>query len=280
MSVDGEAHRVDCMQARGLLPRFITMVAAILGLVLCFVAPSPVLARAEGDWVGKRVIPKSPVFRLQVQSQLIDPKSIGFYRVEQIKGSWLWLRLEGWNIRGWAKADAVVPEDEGIDFFTRQIESNPQDPAPHVMRAILLRERREFDKALLDLDEVIRTHPSFAEYQQSRGVLWLEKNEYDQAIASFSYAIQLKPNLAMAYYNRGLSWHAKGEDDRAIADFSYATDLDPGHSLAYSSRALSWLAKKDHARAIADLDQALILNPEDVKSLYDRGFGPVRNQGI
>jgi hypothetical protein len=62
--------------------------AALLavGIALVLVSPPALLAPAGDGWVGKRVVPRYRGFRLRIENQVIDPKGIRIYRVEQVNG--------------------------------------------------------------------------------------------------------------------------------------------------------------------------------------------------
>jgi tetratricopeptide (TPR) repeat protein len=53
----------------------------------------------------------------------------------------------------------------------------------------------------------------------NRGDAYNNKREYDRAIQEIDQAISLDPNLAPAFNHRGLAYAAKREYDRAIQDF-------------------------------------------------------------
>ena len=57
-------------------------------------AASSLARQPDGaDWIGKRVVQKNRDFVLKVEKQVVDRKStLKTYRVEQVKGHWLWLR--------------------------------------------------------------------------------------------------------------------------------------------------------------------------------------------
>ena len=166
--------------------------AALLavGIALVLASPPALHAQAGGGWVGKRVVERYPGFRLRIENQVIDPKGIRIYRVEQVNGPWLWLKAEGRGLSGWAPADQVVPVDQAIAFFTDSIRANPGDSHGYVMRALIWRqERKEVDLALGDLNEAVRLDPTVADLWTARGLAWHYKEEYEKAIADHSQAI-------------------------------------------------------------------------------------------
>ena len=128
------------------------------------------------------------------------------------------------------------------------------------------------DRAIMDLDQVIKLNPDNAPAFNSRGLAWNNKRDFDRAINDFSQALRLDGKLAAAYNNRGIAYRAKGDNDRAIADFSTAAKIDPNYAMAFSNRGNAYFDKRDYDRAIADLNQAIKLNPNYVRAYYDRGI--------
>ncbi len=63
------------------------------------------------------------------------------YRVEHVKGTWLWLQDEKSNTAGWVTAEWLVPFDQAIEYFTNEIRANPGGAcALHPSRAHLAAE--------------------------------------------------------------------------------------------------------------------------------------------
>ncbi len=186
----------------------------VVGLVAVLSwAASAAAGQEDRGGAGTRVITKFGTV-LTVGRQVVDDErrhesargvergSFRVYRVEVVNGPWLWLVAEKEDVRGWVKAEQVVPLDEAIRDYT----------------------------------EELREHPSSAVYVD-RGLIWKEKGEPDIAIADFNEAIRLEPDNEVAYLNRGNAWLAKGMYARAIADYGEAIRLDPKYARAYNNRA-------------------------------------------
>jgi tetratricopeptide (TPR) repeat protein len=244
----------------------------ITALGLMAFAPRDSLAQQPvgNDLTGKRVVPKYRGFTIKIENQVIYPRTIETYRVEQVNGPWLWLYAAGLN--GWALADQVVPVEQAIEFFTDYIRSNPGDAHGYTMRAKIWREeRKELDIALGDYNEAIRLVPTIAAVYNNRGMVWHSKKEYDKAIADYNEAIRLDPKDALAYNSRGLAWSGKKEYDKAIADYNEAIRLDPKFAIAYSIRGNRWDDKKEYDKAIADYNEAIRLDPKFAIAYSNRG---------
>jgi tetratricopeptide (TPR) repeat protein len=278
-------------------------VAVVLGLALAL-APA-----VKGDDIppGTRVVQKGVDFELRVGKEIVDRHAvIDIYEVERANGPWLWLNGERSGLKGWARADSVVPLDDAIAHFTRRIQASPNDPVPYAIRARAWELKDEPDIALGDLNDAIRLDPTHAWVYNWRGIIWKEKqayakavadytealrldprytfayvnrglaeielNEFDKAIEDFNEAIRLDPGNARNYDHRGLAWHGKGDQERAIRDFTEALKLDPKLADAYINRGLAWFALKDYDKAIEDYNHAVELDPDDPLVYNDRGW--------
>jgi tetratricopeptide (TPR) repeat protein len=222
----------------------ISIILGVLGLPLAAVLPLPLHAQADSGWIGKRVVQKHRGFQLRIENQVIEPKGLATYRVEQVNGPWLWLRAK--ELSGWAPADQVVPIEQAIEFFTDYIRANPGDPHGYTLRAtIWWREKKELDIALADCNEAIRLDPAKGYVYGNRGIVWAAKKEYDKAIADYNEAIRLDPMDAITYNNRGNTWRNKKECARAVADYNEAIRFDPKYADAYNGRACLWATCPD-----------------------------------
>jgi tetratricopeptide (TPR) repeat protein len=234
-------------------------------------------AQDNSGWIGKRVITKLDTV-LKIGKTVVDDADIGknlargkdevmhrVYRVEQVKGKWLWLVAEESGVRGWAQMSQVVPFEKAIDYYTAEIRANPLDNAFTIWRGLIWRDKGELDKAIADSNEAIRLDPEDSVAYSDRGTAWWDKKDYDKAIADYSQAIRVDPRNADAFGNRGVAWSNKKNYDKALADFNEAVRLDPKFTIAYSNRAWLWAtcpARKyrDGKRAVASATRACELD--------------------
>jgi tetratricopeptide (TPR) repeat protein len=273
----------------------LTTIALVFSLALA--AQALLQAQADQGWIGKRVVQKLGDFALSNNGEPVERsgKVIDSYRVEQADGPSLFLKAESQGLSGWAAAADVVPVEQALDFFTRQIRAHPRDAFFHAMRAFLWRDKKEidnalrddneaieldpknaanycdrgfdrhskkeFDKAIADFDEAIRLDPQFTRAWIGRGISRATRKEYNKAIADASEAIWLDPLSVTAYYNRGLAWQSKQEYAKAVVDYNLAIRLDPQHALARCQRASAWAAQNKYDRAITDYNEAIRLDP-------------------
>jgi tetratricopeptide (TPR) repeat protein len=86
-------------------------------------------------------------------------------------------------------------------------------------RGAVYRFKGQYDRAIADIDVVVRAQPGNATALSNRGIAYRMKGDHDRAIADFGEAIRLAPRDAQLYYSRGLAYEGKGDREKAIADY-------------------------------------------------------------
>ena len=203
------------------------------------------------------------------------------YEVEQVNGKWLW--VVGNGRKGWVNRQDLEPYSTAIDYFSRQVRSDPND-TNFYHRALAWKAKGEYEMALGDMNESLRRDPDSAVYN-ARGNVRLDMEQYELAIADYGEAIRLGSiehgsgdttkgvwwesnnfSLNTPYNNRGVARESLEQYDLAIADYSEAIRIDPKYALAYRNRGDVWYAKKDYDLAIADYTEAIRLDPSSAYS--------------
>jgi Tfp pilus assembly protein PilF len=151
----------------------------------------------------------------------------------------------------------------------------------HITRAFSYRgaayiRKRDYERAIQDLDQAIQRDPNYAQAFESRGTAYSLKGKNDRAIEDFSQSIHLDPKSAVSFYDRGGVYNAEGQNDRAIQDFDQAIRLKPDlapvfFAATYHERGLAYFGKGEYQRAIQDYDQAIRLYPNLTQAVTDRG---------
>ncbi len=84
---------------------------------------------------------------------------------------------------------------------------------------------RAENRAIADLDSVIKLSPRMPIAYYNKGVILTESGDYTSALQAFNKAIELKPDFGEAYYNRGYVYLNLGNKDAAFTDLSRAGQL-------------------------------------------------------
>jgi tetratricopeptide (TPR) repeat protein len=88
-------------------------------------------------------------------------------------------------------------------------------------------------RAISYFTKAIESNPNDARAYFSRGTARHKTSNYDSAIADLTRAVELNPCCAAAYINRGGAYYYKARYHRAITDFNKAIEIDPNSAPSY-----------------------------------------------
>jgi tetratricopeptide (TPR) repeat protein len=114
---------------------------------------------------------------------------------------------------------------------------HPDDPDTLVDRAEAAGSAGWFDKAVSDLDKVLKAEPSRLEALIYRASAYRELGRLDPALADIEQALKLEPNSVPALLERGNIRGLKGDLDGARQDWSRVAALAPGSPAEIAAKA-------------------------------------------
>ena len=253
----------------------------MLAILLLIALPDrPMEVKPIDTWVGKIVfIRKSGVAELDPAP---EPRGLppnadegvyltsNQYRVFAERAEYVQIKTRE-GMLGWVKKSDLVPLEDAVAFFSKQIELNPNDYGALSRRASAWRFRGEFDAALRDMDAAMRLSTDATGYN-NRGLVWHAKRDFERAIIDFTKAIELGRGSALQHVNRGNSYLANQDFDRAIADATKALEIHPAYPEAHRIRGLAHLQKKQFGDAIADLSRTIELDAKHADAYAERAL--------
>jgi cytochrome c-type biogenesis protein CcmH/NrfG len=158
-----------------------------------------------------------------------------------------------------------LPEDAANAYLRAQAR-DPKDPRAGI-RIAMLYAKKDPNKALSALDEVLIKNPGLVDALIARAQLLIEVNRFQDAVKNFEEALALEPESASIYNNFAwaLVYDAKPEEKDCKRGLSLA---EKAVALSESKRAapLDTLAEAhrcngNYEQALKFLDQALALDP-------------------
>jgi tetratricopeptide (TPR) repeat protein len=205
----------------------------------------------------------------------------------------------------WVKRSDVRTIEEAIDYYSTEVQQNPDnllawrrlgrcqmerrdwpaavkmfgeairlkqdDTYSHYMRSQAKHHQKDYDGSIADLDEAIRLFPSNATLYAARGLVKTDKRDYDGAIHDYDEAIRRNPKNANAFFGRGRAEVHKPDYDAGLRDLDEAIRLDPTYYEAYVERAIAKVKKEQYAEAIRDYNEALRIGPRWAAVYQGRG---------
>jgi tetratricopeptide (TPR) repeat protein len=139
--------------------------------------------------------------------------------------------------------------------------------AAWMMKARIKAAQGDFDRAILDMDEVIRYEPQSAVHHLARGRMWNSKGDFQRALDDHNRALVLNPNDSAIYISRGDLYQSQNDNSHAINDYSEAIARDPKSLAAYGNRALVYFFERDFTKAADDFKRVSDVQPSTYTSL-------------
>ena len=160
---------------------------------------------------------------------------------------------------------------DGETLWTHTIEMDSKIPTAYQNRALIYRDRKNYDKALADLNMSLAIKPTAASYN-SRGKTYFDTNKTLEGLSDYENALRLDSTLVEALANRGAAYGRLGKLDSAMLDLTKALSVDSVHINALVNRgaALGVLGRKEEA--IRDLSRVIELEPGHVSAIVNRSL--------
>lgn len=162
----------------------------------------------------------------------------------------------------------------GIAKISTMINEYPQKDIWYLLRAEILLQKKEFDKALKEYDHIFTIIPasSFSFYFAKRAEVYTEMGLHDLALNDYSASIERDSTDASYYSSRADEYRHLGKMDLAIADCDRAIELSP--ETAYNYLRRGWVyeeLKADPQTLIADYTAALEIDRNLASAYLYRG---------
>jgi tetratricopeptide (TPR) repeat protein len=119
------------------------------------------------------------------------------------------------------------------------------------------------DKALADLEAVLRDEPDLPGALELRGLIAAEQGDYEAAIRDFRRLVAKNPDDAVLVTQLGTLYLAAKQPREAIRRFTRALEIDEENFPSRRGRSDAEISIGDHKAARADLEKALELRPDD-----------------
>jgi len=121
---------------------------------------------------------------------------------------------------------------------------------------------REYDEALMRLNEVIEEDPGIMEARQVRANIYLQLDRAEEAAEECKEALKIDPEYNAAVFTLALAYKKLKKYDEAIAGFERSIQLDPRDPKPHVNLGEVYLDIRDLDRAIIHFEQAISIDPE------------------
>lgn len=153
------------------------------------------------------------------------------------------------------------------DWLTSAIEGNPKSPEWYAERAMILFEKKEFERSVRDYDSAIRRDPGDPDLWFNRGMAFEKVGKQTEAFKSFGQAILLNDRYAKAWFMQGTLQLKKDDFKRAIESFTIAIGIDPIYAAAYQNRSIALHRSGLQQDACRDIKEAIRLGLQEAAQM-------------
>ncbi len=164
-----------------------------------------------------------------------------------------------------------------MDDLTDAIKLDPGFAFAYSWRARLYEGRKEYAKAISDLQRALSINRRYLGINERLGDLFSWNQQYSDAIAAYSRAIETEVPTAAIYHNRGVAYRRAGKEVESYNDYTkaidhYTSDIakDPKNAASYFNRAVCYANKGDFVKAVRDFTSAIDLKPGIPEGYFKR----------
>lgn len=157
-----------------------------------------------------------------------------------------------------------TPALERIGSCTRAIESGltgKQLVDAHTARGVTYGQMGQLDNAIIDLTTALDNTKDDANIFIARARALFNKREYDRAMLDLVEAIELDPRNSVPVNLMGKNHFMLANYDIALKFFGEAINLDPNHYNAYVNRATTFYRTNKLPEAMKDVNAAYLMLP-------------------
>jgi tetratricopeptide (TPR) repeat protein len=149
--------------------------------------------------------------------------------------------------------------EEGLDYFNRVIEQDPDNPMAYYNRGYCYYSMKEYDKAVTEFDKAIELNPRDSVSYLYKGIIRYFQQDFQGSIELYNKALEIYPRYSLVFYNRGISKGQLKDYEGAIEDFNLCLNYDPDFPDALYNRGLAWYFSKNPQKACEDWKKAKAL---------------------
>jgi tetratricopeptide (TPR) repeat protein len=152
---------------------------------------------------------------------------------------------------------------------TEAIERKPNDINNYLMRAGCYLAIGQKERALADVERVLKLNQSHLFAVQLRGEIHLLEKEYDAALSRFVQAQALNPDWAVSYFDIASLQLERGDHRLALENFNKAISRQSRMPLFYLVRSIAHFRLGDLDLAHHDQDTAVGISPDEALVMVD-----------
>jgi Flp pilus assembly protein TadD len=174
-----------------------------------------------------------------------------------------------------AAADTLLAAgryDEAVEAYQQILDRAPALVAINLQIGRAFRMKRDYDRALLAFQQVLRTDATNQTARLEIGLTQLDQGELDAAETTLTAAAEGSAPGREVLYGLGEVKFAKNQPDDAVGCYEKAAALDPHWARPHVRLGILAVNRGDTAAAIRHFERAIALEPESLDAAQARTF--------
>src|SRR5450759_4867696 len=190
--------------------------------------------------------------------KLLEYKSIALYELDRFNEAYECLE----------KIVEINPEKKK---WLTDVQKNPEiQRCDKLMEdADILVADQQFEKAILNYQEVIKSDPTCTDAYMNIGICYDHLGDYYSAIDFFDMTLELYPLYPKAWLNKAITYQHKGDIGEALKCFDKAIDLNKNYSLAYYNKGVLYMDIGDYRLALEYFTKTFEIDPQNENAKYN-----------
>ncbi len=139
-------------------------------------------------------------------------------------------------------------------------------------------QNKQYDKALADLEAVLKLEPEDPDAWNNYGLYLSEAGKIQESLQALNKAIELKKDFDKAFYNRGNTYAMSGNYRAALRDYSDALSFNQTYTDALNNSGNCYIMLQKPDSALLFFEKAIQSDPGNVKAVINLGV-TLQNMG-
>jgi tetratricopeptide (TPR) repeat protein len=162
--------------------------------------------------------------------------------------------------------------EAAIQNYDEIIRTNPTDLLAYINRGNAYLYLGQQENSIRDFDKAVEINPNSAQALLMRAYFFIFEKQYQSAMADINRALEIDPNISAAYIDLGIIYGNQGQHELALQEFNKALNLQPNSFNALNNRGGTYNNLGEYRKAIEDYNKALKIRPESSIAYTNRGY--------
>ena len=161
--------------------------------------------------------------------------------------------------------------DEGTELAKKLLESGVESDAAHYILAQDAQKKKDYKRALSELEKAIALNESNYLYYYDMGKLQYLLKRFTDAKVSFNRSMELNNQFPPSVYNLGLTYVKLKDEENALESFKKSVKINPEYEKGYIEQARVYNRLGKLAECVKAYDELIKLFPDNTAAIMELG---------